>query len=114
MKYDETGEGMDRNFLRFGPSLAIEGSCSLSKLGSSVFRSTVYTYETWNHASITTLRTIRFEPTDETKNNVEQLREDTSDDRSISMILSSIRDISRRYAIAVLLGFRKRSSIDRF
>lgn len=27
---------MDRNFLRFGPSLPIEGSCSLSKLGSDV------------------------------------------------------------------------------
>lgn len=65
MKYDETGQGMDRNFLRFGSSLVIEGSCSLSKLGSSVFRSTVYTYETSNHASITALRSIRF---DETKN----------------------------------------------
>lgn len=56
---------MDRNFLRFGSSLVIEGSCSLSKLGSSVFRSTVYTYETSNHASIAALRSIRF---DETKN----------------------------------------------
>lgn len=65
MKYDETGQGMDRNFLRFGSSLVIEGSCSLSKLGSSVFRSTVYTYETSNYASITALRSIRF---DETKN----------------------------------------------
>lgn len=54
-------------------------------------------------------------PFDSTKRKIymEQLR-DTNDDRSISMILSSTRDISRRYAIAVLLGFRKRSSIDRF